>query len=682
MNIKKATALAVLMVMLSVAAGAQDFLTGLQAHMNAAAQYDYGESRLALTSIDSMMHGIFNDPELKKEAEKAFIAFLKSDATLASKQFVSRKLSLIGGDKCVSTLSKMVRTDDTFDMALYALERIPGKKAGGVLRGLLKKAEGVQLIGVINALGMRKDVKAVPGLKKLVLHQDEATALAAIAALGRIGDDKAAKVLVAVINDVSGQRKDAVYDAYLKHADRLFEKGRAFEAGEIYQKMTAVEYPEAIRSAAMSGLIVSSQNAGATCLDYLTNGDETLQSAVIYHVGRMKKLDYMDRIARMLPGLQVAQQVQLIGALAARGDHSVADQVIAVTGSEDSEVAVAAIKALEFLGDASMVELLAGFASGKGEKADAARESLNRVKGAGMDKVFADLLGRSNPEMQAELLKSIGVRQMNGLSSTVYSLAGGDSEVKTDAMRALSVIQDPNDMVDLVNLLIETESGRERVEAENMVVAVANRAEKEAHPSEALLARLPKIDSVELRSSMLQVMGRIGDAKALPEIKKAVSSKNKEISRAGIRALSAWPDATPLTDLMNLAQKNRDKTGRILALRGFIRMIDLDKSGNGEKKVVLYRKALDMNGGANEKRLILAGLSNIRNVLAINMAGELMEDESVTSEAEAAVVKIANRIWRQHPDETMLVLKKVAGKISDEGRIEDVQEIMQAIERM
>ena len=132
---------------------------------------------------------------------------------------------------------------------------------------------------------------------------------------------------------------------------------------------------------------------------------------------------------------------------------------------------------------------------------------------------------------------------------------------------------------------------------------------------------------------------------------------------------------------MDLARSSQDRTSQILALRGFIKMIGMVEEPDGEKKVVLYRKALELAGdSADEKRQILAGVSNVRNVLALNMAGEMLEDASVAAEAQAAVVRIAGRIWRDHPDETLLVLKKISEKVTDEEEKAELEAFIERIE--
>ena len=49
---------------------------------------------------------------------------------------------------------------------------------------------------------------------------------------------------------------------------------------------------------------------------------------------------------------------------------------------------------------------------------------------------------------------------------------------------------------------------------------------------------------------------------------------DKAVKDAAIRALVEWPDAGPIQAVRRLAESADDPTYRILALRGFIRMIE------------------------------------------------------------------------------------------------------------
>ena len=111
------------------AAGAK--LEGIMKDVSA---YDYGQSREALTQLTDLIRDGHDNPAMLKEVEKALTELLRSKASLAAKQFACRQLSIIGTEDSVDTLTLMLRKEDTADMALFAMERIPSSAVDEALR--------------------------------------------------------------------------------------------------------------------------------------------------------------------------------------------------------------------------------------------------------------------------------------------------------------------------------------------------------------------------------------------------------------------------------------------------------------------------------------------------------------------------------------------------------------------
>jgi len=217
-------------------------------------EYDWGQSRLALTEISETVkkaHG--NKAELAK-VEKALLDTLP-DAKQAGRQFLCRELSIIGTEQSVPVLAKMLAGEKTSDMARYALERIPGAAVDEALRKSLRKAKGKAKIGIVNSLGQRGDKKAVRPLTRLVTGKNKALAAAAAAALGRIASPQAAKALAEAKDKTSGKVQMVVLDAYLKCADKLAAQGKKAEAMAIFKALGKADMPKPIRTAAARGMI-------------------------------------------------------------------------------------------------------------------------------------------------------------------------------------------------------------------------------------------------------------------------------------------------------------------------------------------------------------------------------------------------------------------------------------------
>lgn len=219
--------------------------------------YDWGQSRAALTEITEGIKKAHGNKAETAKIEKGLLGVLDSEAKRAGKQFVCRQLSIIGTDASVGILGKMLTGEETSDMARYALERIPGSAADGVLLAALGKATGKAKVGIVNTLGQRKCSKASGSLARLLGDSDEILAAAAAAALGEIADFTASAALGKAAGTAKGKVRLRVLDAYLKCADAMAKSGKKTQARAIYLQLQKKDMPQPIRTAALRGAIGS-----------------------------------------------------------------------------------------------------------------------------------------------------------------------------------------------------------------------------------------------------------------------------------------------------------------------------------------------------------------------------------------------------------------------------------------
>lgn len=148
--------------------------------------YDWGGDRGALAGIDQRIVDARGAKKELADIERALLEVLQSDAKLPAKEYICRQLALIGSGQSVPVLSEMLNDPELSDCARLALEAIPDPSAGKALRGALDKADGVQRVGIVNALGERRDRKSIPVLSEMRNSPDSALSAAAEAALRKI----------------------------------------------------------------------------------------------------------------------------------------------------------------------------------------------------------------------------------------------------------------------------------------------------------------------------------------------------------------------------------------------------------------------------------------------------------------------------------------------------------------
>ena len=105
-------------------------------------------------------------PEANRRAavSKALADAYGASTDVEMRKFLARLLGYVGGDEAVDVLATAL-TDEAFrEPARRALLANPSPAAGKVLRDWLTKADPAFRVGIIDALGARRDAAAVPAL--------------------------------------------------------------------------------------------------------------------------------------------------------------------------------------------------------------------------------------------------------------------------------------------------------------------------------------------------------------------------------------------------------------------------------------------------------------------------------------------------------------------------------------
>jgi len=416
-------------------------------------------------------------------------------------------------------------------------------------------------------------------------------------------------------------------------------------------------------------------------LDILKSGDRDMQAVAIAMVKEMSGTEVTKALAKELPNLSAASQVQLLSSLGDRGDAAALPAVVGAVKAEDESVRIAALKAVGQLGDVSSVSLLAQTAATtRGAEQKAARESLYRLRGANIDGEILAGIPKAESKTKIELIKSAGERNISaGVSTLLETAKDADRRVRLESLKVLKIIAGPEHLPALVELLLNLQSSSDSTEAQKTVAVVAHKIEDKNRQAEAVLEVLPSVKDVKKQCSLLSVLGKIGDSSALPRLREALNSDNVNIRGAAIRALAEWPTSEPAVDLLNMAEKSDNNVHRILALRGSVRLLGLDSKRAPEETIEMYKKAMTLAPDAIEKRRVLSGLANTKSLGALQMSADYLQDKTLFREAEFAVVKIAEGIYENFPQQTKDVLEKIMQTSKNDPLRQQAREVINRI---
>jgi len=621
--------------------------------------YRFGQMDDVLNTITESALQSVNDPNLRVPLAEGLGRVLESEAPYDAKFFASRQLALVGTEQQVPTLAKLLTDEEMSQMARYALARIPGEAADRALLDALEPTKGRNQLGIINTLGNRRCRGAVEPLIELLKHGPRPVATEAARALGRIGTAPAADALSRALARRSRADRDTVADAYLTCAARLRAEGDNNRAAFMYRRILDSDLPGHLRGAALKGF-ASWMPAAADVVLAFRSDDRQLQAAATGVLTESATTRPVEAVAMALPGFPVQAQVLAIHALADRGNRVARRAVMQACDSSDADVRLAALNALGTLGDVGVVPTLLKAANeGTEPERAAARQSLTDLPGYN---IGPDLIARVYHGSVAEKTEAIGALTRRGESAAVQVLqemARSDNpQVRIASIDGLGELAGANDMPRLVALFADAQA-TDTARVRKMLVTVARRCGVEQQVSRELLQRQTSEMGAETRRSFLLALGELADDSALPVLRAALGDDDSQTARVAILALSDWPHAAPMLDLLEVARRAEEKTHRVLALRGYIALARRSDALTPDERLQCYKIAMALAPSPAEKRRILAVLPEIKTVETLRFAGSSLADAPVKQEAALAAVTIAKDLYAGKGETVKTVLEQV-----------------------
>lgn len=186
---------------------------------------------------------------MRAELERRLLAIVRGPAPGVAREYACAKLALIGGPAAAEGLAGLLATAEVAHAAVQALQAMPGPEAGAALRRELPRVQGLALVGVINALGHRRDAASAGGLAERLGSAEKEVASAAVAALGAIATPEAARALREFLPQVPSALQAAAADACLVAAARLSSEGDRAAARVLLEGLIEINPPAHVRAA-------------------------------------------------------------------------------------------------------------------------------------------------------------------------------------------------------------------------------------------------------------------------------------------------------------------------------------------------------------------------------------------------------------------------------------------------
>ena len=636
-------------------------------------EYNYGEPQLWKPELIEAMKPVYSNPDVQKEVEQKMLDFLQSDATVEAKKAIQKEFAIIATKDSEEGIIKLLQNEETVNLALAVMDHA---RLGSVeqYKKIVPYVSVPAKIGIINLLGNRQEEEATEFLNALAQKEDEQVKMAVLSALANIASTESIESLMKLsktlpasfVLEVNGEKLSAAYG--------LWENGHEKEAQNIFEDLTEADQLS-IQAAALNGLFEMSGDKAEFIKKQLEKYDEPdLRSEVIRLVIKLPE-NYKKGSEFFEGDLSVPEKIQLLSILGDRKDNSVHDMVINYLKGENENLRLTALKVIPETGSANDVILLAETAaeSGGSEK-QLAQNALYTIPGKEVNQKIINLLSSASPEVKVELIQAAGERNMTEAASELFKLAESEnSKVKNEAVEALGKVAGFSALEKLTGLLLKAGSPRERKALEDAVYLVAARNPEASESSAVLVNILKKTDTPKNISSLLAILGQIGNPEDYNVIREYFSHSDEEVQSSAIRAVAQWPTAQPLDELLEFLKDESDVRQHALAMKSYLQIVESNGKMSSEEKVEKLNTAYDLSENLVEKRMIISGYSKISEPGSLEKLAGLMDVPETRREVEMAILEMAPEIWEQ--DELVIAqLEKVMVLSDNESFIKRVAE--------
>lgn len=626
-------------------------------------KYDFGSCEAALTNIENQVR--LSTPEQRPALEDKLLGVLAAgDATFPAKQYACRMLKLVGSEKSVPALAKLLPDEKLSHAARIALEALPAKTAGAALRAALAQTSGNTRIGLIGSLGARRDGEAVAALAALTADPDAMTACAALTALGRIGDTTAAAALAEA--KPTAATEVARTTASLACAQNLAKDGESKAAQKSFTALLDTKNPKQVRVGAFLGLVrLEPKRELPRVMAALQGDDPVLNQAVVPALLALAPKTAVPALTDALPTLPADKKVMALQALSAiPGVAALGEKLTALINDQNADVQLAAVNAAVQLGDGDNVAALVAKLATDDDLGKAAKQTLTDMQGRGAAGELVKAAGAGDPKLRVNVIAILAERRDAKVLPALYALLDDtNSKVRHAASKAIGTLGGLPDVAKLTGLILAKKDAGDRDSLAGALAAAASRCTNVDERSASIIKGLASADD-EAKVQLLGVLSGLAGKPALEAVRGCLASTVPEVKKAAVKALADWPDAGPLNDLLAVAKGDANDINRILALRGYIRELALANM-KADKRAQLYRDAMGMAQRPEEKRAVLAGLAQVQDVSAFKLIATYFQDDSVKTEALLASLQVAEVMAKKKSRETKAALAVVISEATD-----------------
>ena len=584
------------------------------------AAYNFGPIRTPVVAVDLYIRA--QGPKVHPAVEQSLLGLLaRPDLMDGGKDYAIRTLAVIGSSASIPMLKSLVDDPRFGSTAVNALFAIPGPESDAALLAALASAQGRVLVTVIGAVGRRGLAESIPALTALAISPDQAAASAALDALGDIGSIESLRALRGVhpAETLANVRLWAELSA-AAHAQLTGPDAHA-----MYLEILDSTAPYSLRSAALRALAQASSPLDPVVFEKLHDPSAKIHFTAANLVIRAPALTESERNALVggFLDLDPAVQVVILDAVTVQKTPDSLPLVMQALKSADPDVRVAAIIALGSEADPAVIPPLLSLLDGPKNEADAAADSLGRIRIPGIVDALLDAIPGASPAKKAALLGILGAR----VDHRVYPVAlaaveDTNTAVRSAAFAAIAATSRQNDLPTVLALLPKATTVAQRRAMERALLEVV-RAAPNPDPITDAIAQTLATTHGPARYSLLIALALTGTDHARAILSDILHSASSQDRREALHAITGARNSRLDVLLIDAARSDPDNNERILALRDYLDTLQIQ---NGRSEAVIdagYATAWSLATRDEERDAIIAALRHFNTNAADAQAAQL-----------------------------------------------------------
>lgn len=578
----------------------------------------------------------------RKVVAGALAAALQSIADPDVKAFIIRQLQVTGREESVAPLAALLADETLCEPATQALLAIHTREVPPALAAALKTAQGKNRVTLIKAVGELQYRASQSDLLAAAQGEDAAAKDAALIALAHLGIPEAKDLLAAQVAATTGLAHGRAITNYLQYAKQCAIQAKPAECEEILRAFLKSEEPANVCAALNELVWLLRLKAFPDVLAAMDHPDIEVRGAALKLAPAFPGNDFTRQWMEKAKQATPAVHIEILNMLADRGDNTASTAILAAAKDADPTLRLAGVQLLPRFMSAEILPVLFQNLVNASDEAEIAviKGALLRSRDPKLTDAATMLLPSAPLPARKALVAILAARRAEDKADAVLALTGDtDPGMRLAVIQALGGVCNADNAAKIIPLLLEPKSEDEgKAAAASLVAALKNSQDTEARiaPLLAALAQAPDTG----KPVLLRLLPELGGAQGLQAAAALAGSSVPEIRDAAVRAVCAWTEALVLPELNTLLANAPEADYLTLAADAATRVIHA-AALSPEEKVAKYKEALSAAKRPEEKKSLLGGLQDLRNIDALRLASGYIADEALKAEAAAAMVKIA-----------------------------------------